>query len=529
MKELVVILTHADTDERIQYLESCVNTMINQNKKILISSHIDIPNHLYSKVDYVIIDKENPILNEEVAPIFINHHYQEYRQTFTINFNHSFAVHKLILNACLMAQLNDFDIIHFINYDYLISDNSILEIHSNLLLENDLVSYDLTGNGTQHQLRMLSSAFFSINTKIVNDTLLKIRTKNDFINFGIFIYEQFLYNIFEDYRIGFLDINILKNCSINKVSTLSDYSFEVEDGTSIWCGISQQADEIFLYIRSNYSRNVTINGLSFTTDIEVNLFAITEDILKKEIKINFVDLGIIKIHNINSRRAECAVFDRNIIRKDLINKKYSIEKYEASPVKRFDIINFLHTKFNFSRYLEIGVNDGFCIRQINIPHKDGIDPSPECGFVTNEINYNITSDDFFESHAKEKYDLIFIDGLHHSEQVDKDIENSLNWLNEGGFIILHDCNPPEYELQLVPRVTMYWNGDVWKSIVKARKNPELEVSVIDTDWGVGVIKKANQRPIEYDLELCLDWNFFDKNREEILNIVSVDEFYANYK
>jgi hypothetical protein len=389
-KEIVVVLTHADTDERIKHLEDCVDTLINQNKKILISSHIDIPNHLYSKVDYVIIDKENPILNDEVAPIFINHFYPEFRQTFTINFNHSFAVHKLILNACLMAQLNNFESIHFVNYDYYICDSSILEIHNNLLLENDVVSYDLSGNGTQHQLRMLSSPFFSINTRIINDTLLKFKTKNDFINYGVFIYEQFLYNIFIDYKIGFLDSNILKNCSINKVSTLSDYSFEVEDGTSIWCGISQQADEIFLYIRSNYERNILINGLEFKTKVEINLYAINEEILSNIIEIDFIDLKITKRHDINSRRAECAIFDRNIINYDLINNSNSFQKKSVQEIStdkhetietleniglRNGCDKFLHHGYHFFyssyfekfRYddfnlLEIGYGDGSSMR-----------------------------------------------------------------------------------------------------------------------------------------------------------------------
>ena len=41
-----------------------------------------------------------------------------------------------------------------------------------------------------------------------------------------------------------------------------------------------------------------------------------------------------------------------------------------------------------------------------------------------------------------KFDLIFIDGLHLANQVQKDIENSLKFIKDEGFIVLHDCNPP---------------------------------------------------------------------------------------
>jgi hypothetical protein len=218
-------------------------------------------------------------------------------------------------------------------------------------------------------------------------------------------------------------------------------------------------------------------------------------------------------------------------------KKYTIEKYANSKgTKRWDIINYLIEQNSFINYLEIGVNDAECIRKIKAIHKDGVDPSPgdEVGGGNfPEINYPITSDAFFnfiKGHDI-KYDIIFIDGLHHSDQVDKDIVNSLNHLSPNGIIVMHDCNPPEYEIQLVPRVTGIWNGDVWKSLVKLRcTNPNLEINVVDADWGVGVLKIGSQELYnEESIETCLDYHYFDKNREKMLNIISVDEFYTKYK
>lgn len=218
-------------------------------------------------------------------------------------------------------------------------------------------------------------------------------------------------------------------------------------------------------------------------------------------------------------------------------KKYTIEKYlDDSLTKRWDIINYLIEKNNYVNYLEIGVNDGLCIRKINAEHKDGVDPYPGSevggGFVP-EINYPIGSDEFFELIKDHdiKYDLIFIDGLHHSQQVDKDIANSLNHLVPNGTIVLHDCNPPEYELQLVPRVTGLWNGDVWKSVTKLRYNrSDLKVHVVDADWGVGIVQFGEQAP--YDKKPLNDvlnnWEYFDTNRDEILNLISVDTFYTIY-
>lgn len=215
-----------------------------------------------------------------------------------------------------------------------------------------------------------------------------------------------------------------------------------------------------------------------------------------------------------------------------MTKKYTIEKYcDPNAFMRWDIINHLIAKYGFINYLEIGVNDALCIRKIKAEHKDGVDPYPGSeigGGYFPEINYPISSDDFFELIKGHdiKYDIIFIDGLHHADQVDKDVVNSLNHIVDGGFIILHDCNPPEYEMQLVPRRTGLWNGDVWKSVAKLRcTRPDLKVSVIDTDWGVGVVQKGSQRVYDQaSLEDCLTYEYFDQNRDELMNIITVDDF-----
>jgi hypothetical protein len=218
-----------------------------------------------------------------------------------------------------------------------------------------------------------------------------------------------------------------------------------------------------------------------------------------------------------------------------------LEKYcdPQSPIfvetQRWELMNYLIEKYKLINYLEIGVNDGLCIRQIIAPHKDGVDPYPGSevgGAVVPEINYPIPSDDFFELIKGHdiKYDMIFIDGLHHSSQVDKDVQNALNHITDEGFIILHDCNPLLYEMQLVPRVTGLWNGDVWKSITRLRCiDPNLEICVVDMDWGVGVVKKGKQ--LIYDkspLDTCLTWEYFDENRVELNNLITVEEFYKKY-
>jgi hypothetical protein len=105
-----------------------------------------------------------------------------------------------------------------------------------------------------------------------------------------------------------------------------------------------------------------------------------------------------------------------------------IIRYLNSEIQRYHIINYLIEKYKLVNYLEIGVFKGENIREIKAIHKDGVDPGSE-GYVIPEVNYPMTSDAFFElikEHDDIKYDIILIDGLHHADQVEKDIQNALN-------------------------------------------------------------------------------------------------------
>jgi len=141
----------------------------------------------------------------------------------------------------------------------------------------------------------------------------------------------------------------------------------------------------------------------------------------------------------------------------------------------------------------------------------------------------MTSDGFFDLIRGHdiKYDIIFIDGLHHADQVDKDINNSLKHLMPNGYIILHDCNPFSFEGQKIPRETVVWNGDVWKSVVSLRlTRSDLEIRVVDTDMGVGIVKWGYMDV--YTNDDAMKWEYFDTHRKEIINLISVEEFKQLY-
>lgn len=177
---------------------------------------------------------------------------------------------------------------------------------------------------------------------------------------------------------------------------------------------------------------------------------------------------------------------------------------------RYDIINQLITENNYQTYLEIGAQNGFNFKKINIAQKMSIDPDPES--AATEV---ISSDDFFAKNTK-TFDIIFVDGLHHWEQVERDIINSLKCLNDGGTIVCHDMKPENEEQQIVPRISKAWTGDCWRAWVKLRTRDDLEMFVYDTDHGVGVIKKGKQIPI--DTYHLMPYATFDMLKDQLLNL-----------
>lgn len=190
-------------------------------------------------------------------------------------------------------------------------------------------------------------------------------------------------------------------------------------------------------------------------------------------------------------------------------------------LNRWDLINILIEKHNYKSYLEVGTQDPTSnFDKINVEYKFSIDPYPR-----GEVDFIGTSDEYFESISSEvKFDIIFIDGLHHSDQVLKDIENSLNHLTNSGTIVCHDCLPTTEHMQQRDDHGGVWTGDVWKAIAELRvKRIDLDIKVIDTDLGCGLIKRGTNIP-HITNQNYLTYTYYSMNRANLLNVVSVEDF-----
>ena len=187
---------------------------------------------------------------------------------------------------------------------------------------------------------------------------------------------------------------------------------------------------------------------------------------------------------------------------------------------RYQIIQEIILKKQYKTYLEIGCFAGEVFNKIKIEKKIGVDP-------VSGGTIKKTSDDFFKNN-QEKFDCIFIDGLHEFEQVKRDINNSIKYLNNDGVILLHDCLPNNVYDQAMPRCQYNWNGNVWKAIVECRTRNDIDVYTCYADNGIGVIfnrKNSDRLNLSMDDFSRLNFKDYFHNHKKFMNIITYDELF----
>mgnify|MGYP001980840259 FL=1 len=198
------------------------------------------------------------------------------------------------------------------------------------------------------------------------------------------------------------------------------------------------------------------------------------------------------------------------------SKKLNISFHNKKS--RIEIVKNIIKLKQYKSYLEIGTFKDDLFSNIVCEDKIGVDP-------VSGGNVRKTSDEFFADNTK-KFDLIFIDGLHHYDQVKKDILNSISILESNGIILMHDCMPRDYYYQAVPRSQFNWNGDTWKAFLEIRSNDNYDSYCCYADEGIGVIlKRPNKNKLNLNIEKFKNFNFnlYVENYQKFLNLIEYEE------
>lgn len=195
------------------------------------------------------------------------------------------------------------------------------------------------------------------------------------------------------------------------------------------------------------------------------------------------------------------------------NQSVSDEQFACSVAEKFwacdyyDLLAEIHTRHTPNVYLEIGVATGKSMALVKQSTTAvGIDPSTAAremlAYLSPENNpqfYRMTSDDFFANQDVEKamgkryFDVAFIDGLHHFDQVLRDFINLEKFAGPNSLILIHDCLPIDRRVATKERATLFWTGDVWRIIPCLQTvRPDLEIVTLPLPpSGLALVRRMN--------------------------------------
>jgi len=223
---------------------------------------------------------------------------------------------------------------------------------------------------------------------------------------------------------------------------------------------------------------------------------------------------------------------------------------------REKVILTLMKQKQLSNYLEIGVFNGHIFFRVKSTFKIAVDPDFRFDLLRktgklflNPYNwfnkyFKKTSDDFFVEDAPEllsdrKLEIALIDGMHEYAYALRDVENCLNYLEDHGVIVLHDCNPRvkadavSFDEWKQRNFTGTWNGDVWRTLLHLRSlRDDINVFTLDCDHGLGVITFGKpENRLHYTLDEIEKFTFedFDANRASWINLKPADYFYEYFQ
>ena len=166
-------------------------------------------------------------------------------------------------------------------------------------------------------------------------------------------------------------------------------------------------------------------------------------------------------------------------------------------------------------YLEVGVSRGKTFNAVELPRKVAVDP--EFRFDLEEFKADgvdfleIPSDEYFEVHKpQEKFDIIFLDGLHEFHQTLRDFENTLGCSHPGTIWLIDDVLPCDEfsalpDEQECPRLraetgsdSHKWHGDIYKVMFAIHDFfPDFDYVSINSDGnGQALVWRAPRGAVE---------------------------------
>jgi hypothetical protein len=188
---------------------------------------------------------------------------------------------------------------------------------------------------------------------------------------------------------------------------------------------------------------------------------------------------------------------------------------------RSDVIQSVLNLYNNPNYLEIGVNAGVTFLPLIAANKVAVDPDFRFSITDAAKSdktakfYSMVCDDYFLKACgrEERFDVVFLDGLHTFEQTLRDLMNSIACIKPGSIIIIDDVLPDGYSASISNYSEFHrfhaasgekngnWMGDVYRLVYFISAfMPMYSYATVAENHGQ-IVMWRDPRPIELDMSV----------------------------
>jgi glycosyltransferase involved in cell wall biosynthesis len=229
-KEAFVVCTYPVTDAVIQTTKDCINSLKKYGRKIIISSHAPVPQELQEMVDYVIYDANNFL----VKHTFYSNYwcYTDLYDTWVDlrgegnDRYHGGVCYTSFYNGAMLGKNLNHEKLYFVNYDYILKDESYIDHISNILDKKDTYfGFDIAAEGNCY-----TTYFFAAKASVMLDRLKEIKNEQDYTQCMIDCgsesngIENMYYHLWKDYPNNYVESKEQFTKNIEKYFHFEDFS-----------------------------------------------------------------------------------------------------------------------------------------------------------------------------------------------------------------------------------------------------------------------------------------------------------------
>jgi hypothetical protein len=204
------------------------------------------------------------------------------------------------------------------------------------------------------------------------------------------------------------------------------------------------------------------------------------------------------------------------------------------------------------KYLEVGVQQGNTFHSLDFIYQVAVDPqfefSEDSRKLSNSIYFEMTSDEFWAcEQVGEKFDLIFLDGLHTFDQTFRDFCASINFSHDQTIWVIDDVLPnsflaslPDLSLTIIARKFLpfsgtQWMGDCYKVVCAIHDYfPQYRYATFE-EHGQTVVWKGSRKNFSPKFNSMTKisklnyFNFLKIQKKNILNVMEEDRIIDEIK